>query len=117
MPDVIKRIHAAGSTVILNSDGSISVPGFYRNGDMRLEVENGKKVQVVAVDRRGRRTVISSFDDLVALNFRWWKLSGGRNTYVVPERPWIDQFIDKKWVRRKVIFEPIDDTVTDDTQD
>lgn len=107
MPDIIKKIHELGAQVRMEPDGSITADGFYKNGPMKLEFDD--KSRMDAVDRRGRRTPIKTVDDLVAVNFAWWKASMGKGTYIVPERPWLDQFIEKKLVRRKVIFEPIDD--------
>jgi hypothetical protein len=110
MPDIIKKIHEIGGQVRMEPDGTITVDGFYKNGPINLEFDD--KGRVSAVDKRGRKTVIKSVDDLVTLNFTWWKISmgKGKSTYIVPERPWLDKFIEKKWVRRKLIFEPIDES-------
>lgn len=110
MPELIKRLHSMGGKVSLNDDGSMLLEGFYKNGALRLEIEEGKKdtIKIVAVDKRGRRKEISTIDDLVQINFAWWKISNGRGTYIVPERPWLDQFIEKRWVRKKIIYEPIE---------
>ena len=91
----------------MEADGALYIEGFYRNGPMKIDFEGES---VIAIDRKGRKTEIRHFDDLVQLNFTWWRLSNGRSGYIVPERPWIDQFIEKKWVKRKVIFEPIEDS-------
>lgn len=110
MPELIKRLHSMGGKVSLNDDGSMLLEGFYKNGALRLEIEEGKNdtIKIVAVDKRGRRKEISTIDDLVQINFAWWKISNGRGTYIVPERPWLDQFIEKRWVRKKIIYEPIE---------
>lgn len=104
-PPVIKQIAELGAQFKMEADGALYIEGFYRNGPMKIDFEGEA---VVAIDKRGRKTPITHFDDLVQLNFSWWRLSNGRSGYVVPERPWIDQFIEKKWVKRKVIFEPIE---------
>lgn len=116
MPDLIKNIHNMGGKVTLNDDGSLSLDGFYKNGPMRLEIEDGADAKILAVDRRQRRTTIGTIDDLVQLNYSWWKLSNGRGTYLVPERPWLDKFIEKKLVRKKFIYEPIDIEGSDDQE-
>jgi len=104
-PPVIKQIAELGAQFKMETDGALYIEGFYRNGPMKIDFEGET---VIAVDRRGRKTPITHFDDLVQLNFQWWRISNGRSGYVVPERPWIDQFIEKKWVKRKVIFEPLE---------
>lgn len=108
MPELIKNLHNIGGKITLNDDGSLSLDGFYRNGPMKMIISDGPKAQIIAVDRRNRKTEISTIDDLVKLNYSWWKLSNRRGVYLVPERPWLDQFIEKKWVRKKFIYEPIE---------
>lgn len=110
MPELIKRLHSMGGKVSLAEDGSMLLEGFYKNGPMRLEIEEGKNdtIKIIAVDKRNRRKEISTIDDLVQINFSWWKLSNGRGTYIIPERPWLDQFIEKRWVRKKIIYEPLE---------
>lgn len=106
-PPVIKQIAELGAQFKMETDGVLYIEGFYRNGPMKIDFEGDS---VVAIDKRGRKTTITNFDDLVQLNFSWWRLSNGRQGYIVPERPWIDKFIEKKWVKRKVIYEPIEET-------
>ena len=108
MPELIKNLHTMGGKVTLNEDGSLSLDGFYKNGPMRLEIEDGPAANIIAVNKRGKRVPIATIDDLVRLNYSWWKLSNTRGVFLVPERPWLDQFIEKKWVRKKFIYEPID---------
>lgn len=110
MPELIKRLHSMGGKVSLNDDGSMLLEGFYKNGPMRLEIEEAKNgdIKIIAVDKRNRRKEISTIDDLVQINFSWWKISNGRGTYLMPERPWLDQFIEKRWVRKKIIYEPLE---------
>ena len=92
----------------MGQDGVLHLDGFYKNGPMKIDFDDAGGI--IAVDRRGRKTAIAHFDDLVQLNFQWWRMGmGKKNEYSIPERPWIDHFIEKKWVKRKVIFEPIDD--------
>lgn len=105
-PPLIKQIASLGGVFKMEQDGALYIEGFYKNGPMKLDFEGDT---LVAIDRRNRKTAIANFDDLVQLNFSWWRMSNGsKNQYIVPERPWLDQFIEKKWVRRKVIFEPIE---------
>ena len=105
-PPLIKQMAELGVQFKMEQDGALYVEGFYKNGPMKLDFEGDN---LVAIDKRGRKTAIGHFDDMLQLNFQWWRLSNGKSSYVVPERPWLDKFIDKKWVKRKVIFEPIDE--------
>lgn len=105
-PIIIKQIAEQGVQFKMETDGFLYVEGFYRNGSMKIDFEGDK---IIAIDKRGRKTEINSFDDLVLLNYDWWRASNSRGNYVMPERPWIDKFIEKKKVKRKVIYEPIDE--------
>lgn len=105
-PPVIKQIAQQGVQFKMETDGFLYVEGFYKNGPMKIDFEGD---HIIAIDKKGRQTRIEHFDNLVELNYRWWKISNSRNNYVMPERPWIDKFIDKKWVKRRVIFEPLDE--------
>ena len=111
LPPLLKKMAELGVAFRMNQDGALYVDGFYKNGPMKLDLD--EQNNIFAVDKRDRRTAIGHYDDLVLLNFTWWKLSNSRNQVAMPERPWLDSFIEKKWVKRRVIFEPIDDVVGD----
>ncbi|SDG95525.1 hypothetical protein SAMN05216466_106175 [Paraburkholderia phenazinium] len=108
MPPLIKLMNRNG--VPFNIDGSsgeITIGGFYQNGPMKLEIEAND--DIVAIDKRDRRKVLKSYDDLVKLNFDWWRRATGKGNNVNPDRPWLDAFLEKNWVKRQVIFVPRDD--------
>lgn len=105
MPKLIQEIAAQGAEVAMNSEGFLTVAGFYKNGPMRIDVEEGSD-QIVAVDKRGRRTILLNFDDLVELNYQHWSGSNTRRNYSAPERPWLDHFMQKGWVRRQALYFP-----------
>lgn len=107
MPPLIQEFWAKKAYFNMDQDGAIAMDGFYKNGPLRLDVKPDGSV--VAIDKRGRETPIKSFDDLVTLNYFWWKQSNTKTSYVVPQRPWIDSFTEKKLVKRKVIYLPIDE--------
>lgn len=110
-PVLVQEFWARKAYFKMEEDGSLAMEGFYKNGPMRLEIREGGKL--VAVDKRNRQTPIESFDDLVELNFSWWKASNTKTTYVEPARPWADEFIERKWVRKKIIYQPREpDTTT-----
>lgn len=106
MPALLQEFWAKKAYFSMDQGGSIQMEGFYKNGPMRLEVRDNDRI--VAIDRSDRETPINSFDDLVALNYLWWKQSNTRNNYVVPQRPWIDSFLEKKLAKRKVLYVPVD---------
>lgn len=106
LPPLLQEFWAKKAYFSMDQSGSVSMDGFYKNGPLRLEVRGNN--QIVAIDKRNRETTINSFDDLVELNFQWWKQSTTKTSYVIPQRPWIDSFMEKKLVRRKVIYLPFD---------
>lgn len=113
-PQLIKDLHNMGCNYTINTnDGVIYLSGFYKNGDMKVIIDNTSPhlgTPIYLEDKRGRTTEVKSIDDIVKLNFTWWKISNNnKNAYVMPERPWLDKFIENQWVRRKIIFEPIAD--------
>lgn len=106
LPPLLQEFWAKKAYFSMDQSGAVSMDGFYKNGPLRLEVRDNN--QIVAIDKRNRETKINSFDDLVELNFQWWKQSTTKTSYVIPQRPWIDSFMEKKLVRRKVIYLPFD---------
>lgn len=110
MPQILQQTQAVGGNLRAEADGKVFLDGFYKNGPMLIEFDEQKNVY--AVDRRDRRTAISHLDDFIQLNFNWWRASNTKKTaYTLPEQPWLNYFIEKKWVKRKVVFEPIDDNI------
>lgn len=107
MPELIQDLWKRGVQFNIDTKvGDFLLDGFYTNGPLRLsEQDEG----MVAIDKRGRKEAISSFDDLARINFRWWRLSTDKDRYMIPQRPWIDAFIQNKWVTRKVIYLPAED--------
>ena len=108
MPALIKEMNRRG--VPFNIDGAsgeITIRGFYKNGAMTLEIAPND--DIVAIDKNGKRKVLKSFDTLVKLNYDWWRRSTGRGELLSPDRPWLDEFLDKGWVKRQVIFVPRDE--------
>lgn len=112
MPPLVQDLWARGAEIAMDGKtGEILIEGFYRNGAMRLIDKGGA---MVAIDKQERETPIKDFEDLALLNFRWWKLANGRTPnatqhYVVPNRPWLDLFVQRKWATRKVIYVPAED--------
>lgn len=107
MPPLIHECWTRRAYVTMDQEGNLFMEGFYKNGAMKLEVLDNN--QIVAEDRRGKKTTIKSFDDLVKLNYLWWKNSITKSSYPIPGRPWADHFLEKGLVKRRVIFVPHDE--------
>lgn len=103
MPPLVQELWNRGAELNLDRSGEFLIEGFYRNGALRLLERDG---QMVAIDRRNRESVIQGFDDLARINHQWWCASSKRGQYVVPNRPWLDHFIQNKWAKRQVIYVP-----------
>lgn len=115
MPALIKEMNRNGVPFTIDGNtGIITIDGFYKNGPMTLEVEAND--DIVSIDKRTRRKVMKAYDDLVALNYKWWRGSTGRGVNVTPDRPWLDAFIAKNLVKRQVIFVPRDEQTTGDEE-
>jgi hypothetical protein len=91
--------------------GNFLVEGFYRNGPMKVQVTESDDIK--AIDKNGKEVIVHNYDELMRLNFRWWVRSSSRNTYVSPNRPWINDYIKAGLVERKVIFVPIQEDESD----
>lgn len=106
LPPLIQEIWHQKVDFNIESNGAIVIDGFYKNGSMKLTLEDGK---LIATDKRNRKTEIKTFEDLVELNYSWWKMSISRTTYVSPGSPWLGFFVERKKVTRQVIYRPIDE--------
>ncbi|MBJ9920664.1 MULTISPECIES: hypothetical protein [Burkholderia] len=111
-PPTLRDMARAGVNFTLDNSGAVTVNGFYKRGPLSLEI--GDDDALTAIDRRGQRHPIGSYDDLVTLNYRAWIQSNTRGESCAPERPWLDAFIAKNWVKRQVIFVPRDPLPTVD---
>ena len=105
-PPTLRDMARAGVNFTLDNSGAVTVNGFYKRGPLSLEI--GDDDSLTAIDRRGQKHPIGTYDDLVALNYRAWIQSNTRGESFAPERPWLDAFIAKNWVKRQVIFVPRD---------
>lgn len=110
MPPLVKEMNRRGVPFKLDgATGDITIAGFYRSSGVSLEIGDGDAI--TAVDRRNARTTVTSFDDLVRLNYDWWIRTNGKTgeNHQNPDRPWLDEFLTRGMVKRQVIFVPRDD--------
>ncbi len=110
MPPLMQEFWAKKAYFTIGSDGKMAMEGFYKNGTLVLDIRGTREApKIIAIDKRGRETEIKTFDDLVALNFFWWKQSNTKNTIELPVQPFVNHFLEKKLIKRKVIYVPFDD--------
>jgi len=110
LPPLLQDFWTNKAYFTMGSDGKLSMEGFYKNGPLVLEIHNTREApKIVAVDKRNRETHIKSYDDLVNLNYFWWKQSNSKTSLTPPVLPFVNSFLDKKLVKRKVIFVPFDE--------
>lgn len=105
MPPLVKELFQKNVELTLDANGFLLLNGFYDNGPLRLQVD--EKGRFKAIDKRDRVTPIASYDDLVMINFDWWKITNAASKgkkYTAPNRPWLNSFKDKNLVKRSVIY-------------
>lgn len=108
LPDVVDAAVERGVRVILTKAG-YEIDGFYRAGPIRLEPDQ-KNGGLVAIDRKEVSVAISTFDELVRLNYECWKKSRDKGAaYINPGREWLEEFARLNLVKRQVIFIPGED--------
>lgn len=111
MPPLLRDLWERGLPLAFDSKtGEVAIDGFYRNGPMRTTINSDGTL--TAIDRRGDKTRIATFDDLARLNFLWWRqaIKSHPDHHIAPKRPWIDFFIAHKLVRRVTMLVPVDET-------
>lgn len=111
LPPLLQEIWHKKVDFTIDASGSIIIDGFYKNGTMKFVLEG---TQLISLDKRNRRKEINSFEDLVELNYSWWKQSISRTTYIAPEQPWLGFFVERKKVSRQIIYRPIDEDTNEE---
>ena len=108
LPPFFREIAEKGVSFQMEGlSGIFHIEGFYRNGPMKIQIKDND--DITAIDKNGNETVVKNYDELMRLNFTWWKRSSTRNTYVIPHKPWITDFMKENLVERKVIYVPLDE--------
>lgn len=113
MPPLVRELWNKGVEFTMDGQsGEIHMTGFYKQDPVKLDLrEDG----IVAIDKRARETNIKSFEDLVDLNYKFWRQANSRKgVYVQPTQPWLGAFLEKKKVKRQVLFVPVDDGEDED---
>lgn len=79
-------------------DEEIQVHGFSKSGVATLkEDEEGN---VVAHTRYGQENKLSSFEDLVRLNYEWFDMYRDRKPFTSPSSDWADVLVEYGYVKR-----------------
>ena len=107
LPEMIETAVTKGVRVVLTKTG-YEIEGFYKSGSVTLEpdITGG----MTATDKKDGKSIVKSFDDIVRLNYDWWKKSRGKSAeFVNPGKEWIDEFVRLGLVKRQVLFIPGDD--------
>lgn len=100
--ELVKKALRRGANVEVFLDGDdlgYRIVGFYKSGTVRLKMEEEK---CIALARYGERTEIEEWDDLVRLNYKWWKSSKERHLgWSRPEDAFIDDFdrLGLEWLK------------------
>lgn len=80
---------------------SLVIEGFYKSGEIYLTPR--KEGGFIAVSRYAETHDIESFDDLVHLNYEWWKRSKDRfDGWSNPDKNWAADFERLGLVEKKV---------------
>lgn len=75
----------------------IQVSGFSKSGIATLKEEDGK---VLAYTRYERVDELTSFEDLVKLNYEWFDLYRDRKPFTSPSDGWADVLVQYGYVKR-----------------
>lgn len=77
-----------GLTLGFSKEG-FSLEGFYKSGKVLFTVKDENTL--ICVQRYGEKEVITSFDDVVYLNHKWWEKSKPRG-WTTPDSFWEKEF-------------------------
>ncbi len=107
LPEWVAQAVIKGIKLNLVPSG-VEVDGFYRNGTIIVSI--AASGACVAVDKKGHEEKIENFDDLVRLNYDWWKKSRAKKLeWMSPGKEWMEDFIRLNLVKRQVTFIPGDE--------
>lgn len=92
LTNIVKEILSHNINISLNYDKEIDeliyeVDGFYKSGTVKLKIVEG---EIIAKSRYDQNDVIEDLEDLIRLNYRWWKNSCDRyDGWKNPDFRWI----------------------------
>lgn len=117
LPDLLQDMHKRGIPFNVEGvSGNITVDGFYKNGPMILKMDENFSFE--AVDKRGRALPIKNIEDLVKLNFDWWRRSAGKTgNFANPTKAWLEEFQQRGLVKRQYIIVPLEESFDSHDED
>ena len=99
MHKLIKILVDKGLTVNISKEG-YSLEGFYKSGSVTFnELDENT---LLCHQRYDEVEEISSFDDIVMVNFKWWKRSKDKG-WSNPDNFWLQEFVRLDLVNVKTI--------------
>jgi hypothetical protein len=94
----------AGIEPTITKNGLV-IDGFYKSGTILLTHD---EENFIVKARYNEETTITSFDDLVYLNYGWWQRSKDRSDWwKQPNLTWADEMVRLGLVTKKVIPETV----------
>lgn len=113
MNPIIREILEKGLTLTIGYNKEedrfeYTLGGFYKSDTITLIERAGyDDVSLMAIARYKEHTIIHNFDELVMLNYSWWKSSQNRfDGWNAPNGDWLPFFLEKKLVEveTKIIY-------------
>lgn len=99
MHKLVKTLVDKGLSVNISKEG-YSLEGFYKSGSVIFNELNENTL--LCHQRYDEVEEVSSFDDIVRVNFKWWQRSKARG-WGNPEEFWLQEFIRLDLVTVKTI--------------
>lgn len=89
---LLKELVVRGLEVNVSAEG-FKVSGFYKSGSVTLVPVNPENPisPLTCIQRYDEKDEVKNFDDLVLINFKWWKRSSSRG-WGGPDAFWQSQF-------------------------
>lgn len=117
LPELLQEMHQKSIPFSIDgATGNVVIDGFYKNGPITLVMD--EDISFEAVDKKGRKTPINNYDELIKLNYSCWKatIRKGSGNYVLPSKPWIDEFYQRNLIKRQYVVVPLDDNEDDNEE-
>ncbi|MBT3123198.1 MULTISPECIES: hypothetical protein [Bacillus] len=95
--EVLNELKDRGVPVRVECDGSLNVDGIYMGCSVLIREREEGKVEVVT--SKGKVSELKSFQDLVDLNYRWFKDSS-KDDY--PDTLWLEILFDYGYVKKEI---------------
>lgn len=106
-PDLIKEMYISGINFSINQLGEIIISDFYKPDTIKMTMHED---ETFSVTLKRKEIKIETMDDLIDLNYKEWKKTGGaKGNYDFAAKCWTDLFSKKGLVKKQMVFTPVDD--------